>query len=226
MSESATTATVKPILFSGPMVRALLDGRKSQTRRVLNPQPSSGVRRSPFVQSGVEDGHGREVKLRYDPGDLLWVRETWCQYLAREVFGGSSLDVIAYKAGRAWLDGGALLEGRYSSIIREDTKPASVKWRPAIHMPRWASRLTLEVTGVKVERLQEISETDALAEGISVTGFWRESEPASICFSLLWDSINAKRPGASWEDNPWVVGLTFRVHKTNVDAFLSAREAA
>ena len=143
---------MKPILFSGEMVRAILDGRKTQTRRVIKPQPSAGVRRSVFVLSGLEDGHGRELRCPYGrPGDTLWVRET---------FG-----VITQP-----------LTGEKSAIYKATHKPEfpneqlgfdGSKWRPSIFMPKWASRITLKVTAVRVERVQEISNDDAHAEGIS-----------------------------------------------------------
>src|SRR5690606_25977635 len=106
----------------------------------------------------------------------------------------------------------------------------SLRKRPAIHMPRWASRLTLEVTAVKVERLQEISDDDALDEGIAETEFYEAAEtkvsagapwsPERLAFADLWNSLNAKR-GYGWEANPWVCAIAFNVHKMNVDAFLA-----
>lgn len=187
--------TDKPILFSAPMVRAILDGRKTQTRRVLKPQP---------VNSFLE------CRLRYAPGDRLWVREAVCWVSARGwKYRADQEDLSDYEA-----DGE---RGR---------------WRPSIHMPRSASRLTLTVTDVRVQRVQEISEADAVAEGIerlkSGRGYYDPTQShgavslghfcskAKAAFSLLWDSINASR-GYSWDANPWVVALTFDVEKRNID---------
>ena len=187
---------MKPILFSGEMVRAILDGRKTQTRRVIKPQPSAGVRRSVFVLSGLEDGHGRELRCPYGrPGDTLWVRETW-----QAVSGNDRARHIMThpRPDRGWLE--------YAATPRAD-EPA-YKWRPSIHMPRWASRITLEVTGVRVERLQDISEADAWAEGCEgydddVTG--GKSGYREYC--ELWEKINGK---GSWDLNPWVWVVEFK----------------
>jgi hypothetical protein len=200
----------KPILFSGPMVRAILDGRKTQTRRVLKPQPPAGVSRliGPEVYCPVAvDRHGDEYEgkpifgvydedgefgtaIRFQPGDRLWVRE------AHAMIGPA----ICYRAEH---------EEASSGGPRVD-----VAWRPSIHMPRWASRITLEVTGVKVERLQDISEADARAEGCSGClgpnpDFPDEWDPSpQEEFRDLWNSING--PG-SWDADPWVVAIAFRV---------------
>ena len=210
----------KPILFSAAMVRAILDGRKTMTRRVLNPQPSAGVRRSPFVQSGVEDGHGREVRLRYYPGDLLWVKEThrltswnedgqsFFEYPADGEISpglwhseGFDWDAMIDRACAAYRKAGVPMDEHGYYAPGEFKLPL----RPSIFMPRWASRLTLEVTGVKVERLQDISEADAEAEGVTkvrdhcyvIRGF--DYDLADLChsspvtpFAKLWDSLNAK----------------------------------
>jgi len=176
-----------PILFSGEMVRAILDGRKTQTRRVVK-LPVSEI--------------GKMVKYRGDwvlpcewspygkSGDRLWVRETWWQW-------GGTEKRISYRA---------------------DTLPSFAPnggFRPSIFMPRWASRITLEVVDVRVERLQDISEDDAKAEGVMASGGWN-ADDTEYCvgyrtaFSRLWDSINAKR-GYSWATNPWVWAVEFKV---------------
>jgi hypothetical protein len=196
----------KPILFSGPMVRAILEGTKRQTRRVLNPQPApndAGWYPSPLHPRALHYASERHLRkgLPIDfcpygqPGDRLWVRETW----------GPCAGGVVYRASEdptACPDGG--------------------KWKPSIFMPRWASRLTLEVTEVRVERLQEISEEDAKAEGalfhdgggIGHSG-WRHDPnhgfvypSARSSFAGLWDSINADR--APWASNPWVWVVGFR----------------
>lgn len=172
--------TERPILFSGAMVRAILDGRKTQTRRLINPQPTmivDGVARIPSARrkvSGYDIPANQDARSPYgQPGDRLWVRETVC-------LAGS---VPFYRA-----DGETF---------------AKVRWSPAIHMPRTASRLTLEVLEVRVQRLQEIGEEDAVAEGVEMVPFGSMRGE----FHALWDSINAKR--APWASNPWVWALTF-----------------
>lgn len=186
----------RPILFSGPMVRAILDGRKTQTRRVVKPQPIWVYDCSVPVLTTDADPNAA-IRCPYGvPGDRLWVRETF---------------------GRQW---------RHGFIYRADVEtpiPAG-GWEPSIHMPRCASRIMLEVTRVCVERLQNISEADAQAEGIQVLPLqsvddpsaWRQSGPgahqarnARESFRLLWDSINSKR-GFGWDVNPWVWVIEFR----------------
>lgn len=183
----------RPIIFSGPMVRAILAGTKTQTRRVVKPQPSSGVRYSPFVPSGIEDGHGRELRPRYCVGDTLWVRETWCP-----------VDDTSM-GGEKWIDYRAT--PRYSAEhpagwYEAPDDAEALKWNASMFMPRWASRITLEVTDVRVQRVQEISEADARAEGM-------ESCTAYDQYRALWDLLNAKRD-YSWSSNPWVWAITFR----------------
>lgn len=211
----------RPILFSGPMVRAILEGRKTQTRRVVKPQPE-------FVWGSGNNG---EAHVRYpggtqpDPwikcpygqvGDRLWVRETWGTFERYGIPVDRDLDKLAYRA-----DGGAFVP--------------DMGWKPSIHMPRWASRLTLEIVSVRVERLQDISVGDALAEGIRCPdcGYtardsgihldhaicinkWLQASkaedvgwhPAIEEFSELWDSINGE---GSWNANPWVWVVEFKV---------------
>lgn len=222
--------TVKPIIFSAPMVRALLEGRKTQTRRVLKPQPGGSylglLNRPRGLRAWFAGGQGeyssREINLRYRIGDLLWVRETWAPLhaLTHNDPGTQALaDNGFYRADCSTVDG---------EIAR---------WRSSIHMPRWASRITLEVTGVKVEKLQDISEADARAEGIEwrygAWGTWNPdgtnrcggSHDPREAYRCLWINING---AGSWEADPWVVAITFKVHRQNIDAFLKAekREAA
>lgn len=208
----------KPILFSAPMILALLDGRKTQTRRVLKPQPEA-------------DGKYHDIKaarraLRFVPGDRLWVREAWQEFLASEFPQGRAFGPrgdfgipterakgnVSYVAYRA--------DGDFPPHP-EDGKAV---WRPPIHMPRKFSRLTLIVEAVKVERLQDISEEDAGAEGYPAQEQRAASGIAEIrdaypiaWYAWLWDSINAKR-GFPWSINPWVCALTFCVIKQNIDA--------
>lgn len=168
--------TERPILFSGEMVRAILEGRKTQTRRVMKPQPDTEF---PCV-------YDREC-LYGIPGDRLWVREAF------SIYDHPEGPVCFYKA--------------------DHPQDEYLKWRPSIHMPRWVSKILLEITDIRVERLKDISEEDAKAEGVvigveefKVTGTDR---PYKLAYSLLWDLINAKR-GFGWDVNPWVWVIEFK----------------
>lgn len=188
--------TDRPILFSGPMVRAILEGRKTQTRRLVTyPRGKlfpSHVDRWINLLMGKHWSHPRGWLRPYaTTGDRLWVRETWGAIRPEgvpTVHPVAGVDRLEYRAD------GHPDDGRV--------------WRPSIHMPRWASRLTLEVVSVRVERLQEISEPDAVAEGIDAATFGPVWECARDAFAHLWDSINGER--ASWESNPWVWRVEFR----------------
>ena len=207
---------MKPILFNTEMVRAILEGRKTVTRRVVKPQPpaTSVVRKRgcAWDWSLWEDcDMGHMMKLPYHPGDILWVRETW---------NGDWCDHYIYKA-----DGGSAKAAGYT---------AEPKWRPSIHMPREAARIFLRVTDVRVERLQEISYTELLAEGVIPLGhlpggckcsaytdgcmdgpcvnrdnyeFWRYATP----FIKLWDRTvkPADRDTSGWDADPWVWVIEF-----------------
>lgn len=165
----------RPILFTGEMVCKILDGSKTQTRRV--------------IQARHIHGDMVEVDSPYGiKGDLLWCRETW-----------ASLDA----------------KPDQPVIYRATADPCYVpsRWRPSIFMPRWASRITLELTGIRVERVQEITEEDAIAEGVSEShSVGRDGigvcHTAKYHYAQLWDKINGKR--APWHVNPWVWVLTFR----------------
>lgn len=212
----------RPILFSAPMVRAILEGRKTQTRRVVRGAPNR-VLWQPVVlhgHGGWVDEHGRPVRCLYgQPGDRLWVRETWMPDAPRD---GSWPDASFYGSKCSPL-----------STIPEDYRkpehclfrstwdldgPDLVGWKPSIHMPRWASRITLEITGVRVERLQDISEADACAEGLDYDpgegGVFHFHGLAGCCsdtaigsYRKLWESING--PG-SWDANQWVWVIEFK----------------
>jgi hypothetical protein len=251
-------AKARPILFSAPMVRALLDGRKTQTRRVVKPQPAHCVVPCGYTPTGWaagDDGGGctcRPVRCPYGaPGDLLWVRETcrahelttaeaedqtdpfglWKrQGLEEPPYG---LDGVIYRA-----------DGTFREI--ENSPAASDAWSalnayrgrrgatvPPIHMPRWASRLTLRITDVRVERLQEISEEDARWESIglrtaddfdgdrmAMTNACARSRRGG--FAMLWDHING---AGAWEVNPWVWAVSFEVIRRNVDDVLATTDA-
>ncbi len=171
-----TTATKeRPVLFSGPMVRAILDGRKTQTRRVLKKQPELwdtkvGKRWAYPLRDGTQqdieaDGHGRVLaECPFGkPGDRLWVREAWRPYREGGERGVDLLDGVQYRSDATIRECGTTAQ-----FLRVWDLDRKTLWRPSIHMPRWASRISLEVTTVRVERLQAISEEDAVAEGAQV----------------------------------------------------------
>lgn len=207
--------TERPILFSGAMVRAILEGRKTQTRRIVT--PPTGYRWlvvdvGTMVNDGGHKKHITDLPRRHGvAGDRLWVRET-CR--AEELDSG--LDGVRYPTDDAFRP----IEDSLDAATRwiglnayRGQKGATV---PAIHMPRWASRITLEITGVRVERLQSISESDARAEGVTIeehhmrgycAGAYRP--PSIRAFHDLWDSLNAAR-GHGWDVNPWVWVVEFK----------------
>lgn len=208
----------RPILFSALMVRAILEGRKTQTRRVLEPQPRGNP---PFWVRGdgavcdtskyaCSNGKKSILKCKYKVGDRLWVRETW----APAVCTGNSWHVA---------DGPGDDPRKHTIKFRADPDANQVhgRWRPSIFMPRWASRITLEVTAVKVERLQDISEGDAKAEGAEAlpveTGQYDgagnpiEQGSYRYGFKEIWTSIHGKD---AWERNDWVAAYTFRRAKS------------
>jgi hypothetical protein len=189
----------RPIVFSGPMVLALLAGTKTQTRRVVKPQPCDGFHLG-FDDMGrllVPTSSGvLPVKCPYgQPGDRLWVREAWRVAECYDERRGSDLRFtlsarnVQYAAGEQFL---GVVQGRY---------------RHARFMPRWASRILLEVTGVRVERLQEISEADANAEGCDLPAVDQDWHQCRRWFRGLWESINGH---GSWDANPWVRVVEFR----------------
>lgn len=200
--------TERPILFSAPMVRAILDGTKTQTRRIAKGVATvHAVTGEPLAKL---DSAGPRVSCPYgQPGDQLWVRETHA-IVPRTAYAHSEgvqqtlrpddpyeHDAAIYREGWTRSNGG-------------------FRWRPSIHMPRWASRISLEITRVRVERLQDISRADAMAEGIRPFGDsngWHVEhgihymgDPEDSYFSL-WEAING--PG-SVESNPWVWVVEFR----------------
>ena len=233
-------ANERPILFSAPMVRAILDGRKTQTRRIVKPQPEMIQDCDPEGYSWVPQYGGRELSWTQcpygQPGDRLGVREA---HSILNTHGQHRAD------GLRWGPWGGLPttvspDGTKIAYYREGFDRADPpRWRPSIHMPRWASRLTLEVTGVKVERLQDISEADALAEGVVWSDEWSAfvvpgiehpnedfpvlSRPtARAMYAALWDFINGL---GAWSENTWVAAVTFRPHLCNIDAFPKEKAA-
>lgn len=209
--------TDHPVIFSGPMVRALLDGRKTQTRRMLYAKRKAKggvIPASASILTYTEKVGERHVRRAYQPvssvysaspddyfvltgwhkrkpGDRLWARENALYWVRNS--DNRKDKVAAYAA-----DGYELEPGE--------------RWTPSIHMPRWASRLTLTITATKIERVQAISEADAMAEGCRPLAGGRGS--AADDFRSLWESING--PNA-WAGNPWVVALAFDVAKQNID---------
>jgi hypothetical protein len=203
----------KPIIFSGPMVRALLGGRKTQTRRVLNLNQMHPVMKTEPHTITVHgsnlicrwhSGLRYDVKSPYAPGDRLYVREAWRAAPPYDGLAPSEMvgdESIKYEADGhweswGWGDTGCTEGGRY---------------RHARFMPRWASRLTLTVTDVRVQRLQEISVDDAIAEGRPQGG---EFLSARRWFHQLWNSLHGPE---AWDANPWVVCLSFQTHRKNID---------
>jgi len=169
-----------PILFSTPMVRAILDGRKTQTRRIMKIQPDSRGTRCTNVH--FEDWHGRELKCKYGwVGDVLWVREAWCTSTKGWIYKADGIDIP--------------------------------KWKPSIFMPKRACRIKLQITDIRVEKLCDISEDNAVAEGIEKKeGIYDHvhgginQEPSDI-YAELWDKINGT---GSWIKNPWVWVIEFK----------------
>lgn len=196
----------RPILFNGEMVRAILGGRKTMTRRVAT---KIKVPKAWTMQNGIDSFWSINPCWRETPGELcpygqpgdrLWVRETFCD----RNNNGEQIKPLYRADGQEYEDG--------------DGWHFEPKWKPSIFMPRMYSRITLEITNVRVERLQKINNTDALAEG--TPGAWVENSeyPGGYSenqnkahvffFRQLWDSINAKR-GYSWKSNPWVWVVEF-----------------
>ena len=185
----------RPILFSAPMVRALLNGSKTQTRRVVKPQHLKFFDQSAVDMLGAWD----KRPLPYgQPGDRLWVRETW--------WHDEEDNSIIYRVDA---------NSDIVDVNKHETGLAKYNWRPSIFMPRAASRITLEITAVRVERLQDISGADAQAEGIvpDGDGGWHLADtrhymgdPISS-YASLWEYING---ADSWDLNPWVWVIEFK----------------
>lgn len=212
----------RPILFNAVMVRAILAGRKTQTRRAIRPQPyidGSGN----FCWNGIIFGQdiagvplaralasqnpssrtGRVLCPFGKIGDRLWVRETWMDLTGT---GIGHLDTAGKPMRYAY---GA--ESPSGSASDEARKDFGLKWRPSIHMPREACRLVLEITDVRVERLQTISDADAIAEGLMQAegGSWLPGpcDHPAWAFHLLWNQVYGE---SSWDSNPWVWVIEFK----------------
>ncbi|HHQ2810292.1 TPA: hypothetical protein ACSPM7_005434 [Pseudomonas aeruginosa] len=214
----------RPILFNDQMVRAILEGRKTVTRRVMKPQPTpskSGGHHWPckvhqsmlHVERELQNGEGcwcglAEAACPYgEPGDRLWVREAWAADAQVDAIAPSDLS----QGEPIWYPADLSVRQTGCSMISKG------RVRPSIHMPRWASRILLEITAVRVERLQDISEEQALAEGVrgepcdharqacADIGCWGDT--AKGAFGFLWESLNGE---GSWAANPWVWVIEFK----------------
>lgn len=206
----------RPILFSGPMVRALLAGRKTQTRRVVKGEALRWLDEAGFDPTFVADPANSLCPYGV-PGDRLWVRETVaCGACAPGKPSLWSPSFWRREQGTRTNPNGLWYAADGLAPSRPITERS--RWVPAIHMPRWASRLTLEITDVRVERLVEISEADAEAEGVThfphLGGWSAKDTPevlhpsAALAYEALWSIINGPD---SWAANPWTWAVSFRV---------------
>lgn len=202
----------RPILFSAPMVRAILDGRKTVTRRPVKVQPRSRAdigsygKGQPFIRNPDVTKRNPECPFG-KPGERLWVRETWyCDH--NEVMCGPYLKPDDLDVSEA-RDDGTLVYAADGLTPYEADQPV---WKPSIHMPRWACRILLEITDVRFERLQDISRSDIRAEGLQcppelasddVSPNYRDWYPAA--WRELWEST-----GGDWDANPWVWVVEFK----------------
>ncbi len=204
----------RPIIFNGEMVRAILEGRKTMTRRVV--KPPFEIHPNGYITRRQGDERLCPYICPYgQPGDRLWVRETFNWSGDNELLPGEPHKKCPERTGYTsdnvvWAADGYDEHPQYGKAL----------WRPSIHMPRWASRITLEIVSVRVERVQEISERDAMREGIiqlSGAGLWKDYQCdktgfayPSQSFRSIWDSIYAQR-GFAWSANPWVWVIEFKM---------------
>lgn len=233
----------RPILFSGPMVRALLAGTKTQTRRILKPQPEQFPidDKGTLCEVGVihVEGdalprihHGRVItaqKLKCAVGDRLWVKETWRPFSI--AMSPWDIEVVYAADGESR----TIKDGEFGENDWNFPKAAARGNVSSLFMTRWASRLTLTVTDVRVERVQDCSEDDALAEGMTqataeailstdelqvyaTTHILAPEARGRILYETIWDQINGD---GSWASNPWVAAYTFTVERGNIDQLAS-----
>jgi hypothetical protein len=209
--------TDRPILFSAEMVRAILDGRKTQTRRIMKPVPTFNAGGAILDADGGQEDYvvphwvlPSACSCPYgQPGDTLWVREAWRVHKSYDILNAARV----YGA----MGGDVAYCVDYLATPRQENFWG--RGRPSIHMPRWASRITLRITDIRVERVQDISEDDAIQEGMELERYVPVSDSAGLhaCgeaeetnpleeFRNLWTSING--PGA-WEANTWVWAISF-----------------
>lgn len=203
----------KPIVFSPTMVKAILDGGKTQTRRFIKKQPPYWIRSMNWIETGDAD-----IKCPYEIGDILWVKEDHA-FCDREILG---YDVdepchVVYKSdqkvvyhdvnGHRYLD---------ANLISDSIR----KWRHAMYMPKWASRIRLKINNLRAERVQDISPEDCISEGIYETNDGAYTFPESgfralspvDSFKWLWNGVHLKAD-RKWDDNPWVWVVEFEVEK-------------
>lgn len=232
-----------PILFSTPMVTAILDARKIQTRRVVDKLYPISNPNGNWVYVGEENGgyvfkdsisSTIPLKCHYGRvGDRLWVRETWAElgywsegtepHMLKDKKGEEHA-IVYYQESAGdfeWTDSDGSPE--YAKDGRERSH-----WKPSVSMPRWASRITLEITDIRVQRIQDITEEDAIAEGAQagyilasptifhkgLPGYTETPKDYRMGYMRLWDSINLKR-GYGWDNNPWVWVISFKVLEVN-----------
>lgn len=219
----------RPILFSAPMVRALLNGSKTQTRRVIKPQPDI-LPRAKLCLAADDEGielhlYSGGVHLARCPygnvGDQLWVRESFQPIWSDQFIDGynkdDDQDFVDYKTGHGYEPSYPATDGiqEFYDHTKDDI---SQKVWPSIHMPRWASRITLEITAIGIEPLNNIAAEDAIAEGISECGHLLGDRAGDyspdVIYSALWESINGQ---GSWAANPWVWVVEFKVIKPAQD---------
>lgn len=228
----------RPILFTGDMVRAIIDGRKTQTRRL------SGLEQINFNPDiWINDAVGTDDKERFtasfestitgsnfiascpygQPGDILWVRETWRKYNLFDENGYFGADIIDFAADNP--EPMVMHDGDGFQMYNKKGQEKMIPFRPSIHMPKSAARIWLQVTDIRVERVQDISEADARAEGAE-KGIFRMGPNVEKGefqlelnhharfvegFKFIWHQVNGAE---SWDDNPWVWVITFRVLST------------
>jgi len=187
----------RPILFSGPMVKAILEGRKTQTRRVMKPQPELIEDPWPLLKYKGSKMRFEQVTQEHCPhgrrGDRLWVREAWSHDAPSLEECEKALEEKEWRQ---------LVYGPYYRAT--EIAPETLKWKPSIHMPRWASRIDLMIKDVRVERLCDISEDDAMVEGVKISK--DIVFPYAYSFAELWDKINGE---GEWNKNPWVWVVEF-----------------
>ena len=219
---------MKPIIFSTPMVQAILEGRKTQTRRVIKVDDAPENWKISIAGTSLVRTSPYDAKLsRYAPGDILWVRETWrdrwgmayANYGTGNAYPIDDVREIEYKAG----GNGFFMHGCNLCPDEPTVKWGEwSKWHPSIFMPREAARIFLRVTNVRVERVQEITVDDCRLEGCCCSDCLQTGPHSPDCkcdtlFYNTWNDINAKR-GYGWETNPWVWAIEFeRINKKEVE---------
>lgn len=223
----------KPILYTGPMVRGILMDCKKQTRRVITHNPDEDGLSFNTEIGEWQDSRGRIYHCPYGkPGDFLWVRESFVPVpdLDHDAWDDHHISAFEWnRCGCKVKDIPEELQVLESVIHAEGYDRSTLNWRPSIHMPRWASRILLKITDIRVERLQDITERDARAEGVERVGGHNSITPwknyqgteypcenfasAVVSFASLWDSINGNRKigceDVSWKANPWVWVIDF-----------------